>query len=347
MQTSTLSRAANALRAHLNQEEGKLSDADIQIGHPARFSSTGNGQGEALNIFIYHVEHSGYPAHTGTSEPYFVKLHCLLTPMTEGDTAENIGPGDMELRLLGHAMEILHKDPVVNVTDDDGSVLAQLQTVPTHMSVEETNRIFSTQFETSYRVSVAYELALVPVFVEPPRNDSPRVAAIEVGTSPEMVDRNRSPGDPDAAFINGRITGFEVDTSRPDWEPHIVFVDPAGQLTYALRLQQSPGTPLPPARVLGFGTGTATLQVQRRIGEGPWQQIPDRGSMALNSAPIDPDTDYSSAPTTDLPLDGDDAILDQPGQAWVWVERVWQREDRPPVTIRSNAIAITITEEQP
>ncbi len=200
MDASNLSRAIIAFRDHMIQAapEGVLDHVDMFIGHPAQVAELINAANNELNLvlFIYHIEHAGYPVHAKSDETSFVKMHCLLTAMTKLSQGST---GEMDLKLLGHVMETLHRNPLVSVRDDQGAIITQLQVVPTQTSMEDLARIFSTQFETSYRVSIAYELSMVPVFTAATQS-GPLVEKIDLGMSPDMMDRNRLPEDPASKF---------------------------------------------------------------------------------------------------------------------------------------------------
>lgn len=338
MQASTFSLSVLAFRDHLQQADGgRLREVNICIGHPAQLAKSLGPEDQLVNIFAFEIENSGYPTNAGNKEAYFVSLHCLLTPM---NGSNDTGSGEIELQLLGHIMEILHRYPQVNVEGTDGSVIAQLQVVPSKLDSESLNRVFSTQFETSYRTSVAYELAMVPVFVEPPQ-DTSRVAAISLSVSPEISDLKHLPGETGSHFETQYYSKAIVDVDEPDWQPHVVFVDQTGNLTY--RLQYELAENIPPARVLALGYGEASLRTQKRAGAGDWTQLEDR-RISLEQQAIDVTTNNVWSDLINLPLSGVEAILDEPGQVWVWVERLWQPDGKPPVNIRSNALEIYIRE---
>ena len=57
----------------------------------------------------------------------------------------------------------LRLEPLLSIGDALGNEIALLQVVPQGMNLDNLNHIWSTQTDISYRLSVAYEMALAPV----------------------------------------------------------------------------------------------------------------------------------------------------------------------------------------
>ena len=139
----------------------------------ARISNTGN----QLNIFLYQtalnaawsnadMPNQVKPGETG-APPLPLNLYYLLTAYGEDDN------DDLGHRVLGRAMSILHDHPVLSSDDIRLSVDAadlpkfdlqhQLEGIRISyqpMSLDEMSKLW-TAFQTGYRISAAYEVAVV------------------------------------------------------------------------------------------------------------------------------------------------------------------------------------------
>ncbi len=130
-----------------------------------------------LNLFVYRIAPSGFHADKGDKDPTFIRANLLLTafPAGQGDP-----PPDSDLRVLGQAVRVLQSFPVIPTTlpgptpvgapagdfRRTGDTLREylLQAVMQAPTMEELNHIWTTQGgELAYRLSSAYELALIPI----------------------------------------------------------------------------------------------------------------------------------------------------------------------------------------
>lgn len=173
-----------------------------------------------LNIFVYRIAPSGFHADMGHEDATFIRANVLLTafPAGQGDP-----PPDSDLRVLGQAVRVLQSFPVIptplpgaapaNAPADDFRRAAQdvtkyeLQAVLQAPTMEELNHIWTTQGgELAYRLSSAYELALIPI--EPLTHATPapdvQTGEIELGIG--------SPRSPFQMFVDqGRLfSEFQV-----------------------------------------------------------------------------------------------------------------------------------------
>lgn len=232
---SSLSRAAHGLRDLLMKRIEEFDDIDrIKIGHPGDTIKDLEDLNEnCLNLFFYDVNYDGYPS-DGTSEnPFYVRLHCLITavghksqePEEAGSNNQrDVSKGENELRLIGEVMRILHEQSVLSVDDDDHHEIAQLQVIPYTMNLDSLNHIWSTQSDTSYRLSVAYEMALAPVPHTLPSDISPLVGdsrMVSWGTMTRPPAKEKD----GAISLKPAVEYLEIDTSGEEWMPHICFVE--------------------------------------------------------------------------------------------------------------------------
>ncbi len=232
---SSLSRAAYGLRDLLMKHIDEFDNIDrIKIGHPGdTIKDLEDVDENCLNLFFFDVNYDGYPA-DGTSEnPFYVRLHCLITavghktnePEAVGsNNNRDVSKGENELRLIGEVMRILHEQPVLSVDDDDHNEIAQLQVVPYTMNLDNLNHIWSTQSDTSYRLSVAYEMALAPVPHTLPSNPSPLVGDSQMVSWGAMTRPPEKEKD-GAISLKPIVEYLEIDTTSEDWMPHICLVE--------------------------------------------------------------------------------------------------------------------------
>lgn len=342
----SLSVAANALRDLLKEGDGGISGLQIdqiKIGHPKdTFEIKNNSQDKNhLNLFFYNVKYDGYPADGSSEDPFYVRLYCLISPL--GSATGNPSPGEKDLRLIGEVMRVLHEHPVVSIKDENGHDVAQLEIVPQPMDLEHLNHVWSTQGDTAYRLSVAYEMALAPVPLSIAVERSPLV-----GEAGSVVQGNMDvPLLPDGGFgieTSGPVVPkFTVNASQPGWSPHICFVDEAGVLNYTLLLpvSQLPASGLLSLKALIAGKISTAVnlvwETWSSSGVG-WERNDPLPSEIIATDSIDPNhVDLGLAVDVELPLQ-------DKGQATLYAERAWQRPDGSTVTLRSNPLLVTVIE---
>jgi hypothetical protein len=255
---SSLSTAAYGLRDLLIQQIDELADVThVRIGHPGdTIKELEDNDQNSLNLFFYDVNYDGYPVDGSSDNPFYLRLHCLITAVghktsePESPVSSNprdVSKGENELRLIGEVMRTLHEQPLLALSDVDGNQIASLQVVPHTMNLDNLNHIWSTQTDISYRLSVAYEIALAPVPLAYPAEASPLVG------DPHMVvwgDVKREPGKERDGIISlqPQVEYLEVDTSIPNWVPHICYVETIApssqQLHYVFKVVGNLDTPL-------------------------------------------------------------------------------------------------------
>ncbi|MDR2001343.1 MAG: DUF4255 domain-containing protein [Zoogloeaceae bacterium] len=172
----SLSILARTIRSILAEEMG-LDDSQIVIGppHEAAKQQENAADKDYLCVFFYRMGFGGFPADAASDDPLFLNAFCLITALG-GRSAEKT-PGDSELSLIGSVLEFFHRNPVLNVKTDD-EIAMQLQVVPTQLTLDDINHLWATQNNTPYRLSLAYEFALLPV---------PLAARVERGGPPVQI----------------------------------------------------------------------------------------------------------------------------------------------------------------
>jgi len=333
---SALSVAARELRDYLAPKLGLTVD-QVSIGHPsaaAREQDTNSSNPrDLLNLFFYRVEHDGYPADGAAEDPFYVRAYCLLTAFCLNDTENNgFSAGEKDLRLIGGAMHWLHAQPFVHVRGADDTEVAVLQVVMSPLSVDDINHIWATQGELPYRLSVCYELALMPVPIAKPTARQPRVGALGLQVGPATA---LDPG----MKLGFRVPPVRVATADPGWVPAIRFVDADSIPCYTLAFP----TALAPTEVEVVGAGVPGASVdlvwEQWSSASGWQPLVATQSLSLHTDHLDPDTPIG-VPKTSV------ALPDRAkGQLQLTAQRMWQRADGATVALRSNPLLISLYEE--
>ena len=187
---NTLSFTANKLRDLLLHEIDELTK--VHIGPPSEALPNAASQDKVVNVFFYRVEPSGFFPDANINDPFFLRIHCLITAFGK---QTDLTQGEVNLRLLGSVIRVMHENPVHNwdftyaftdpdFDDEDGTLepsiintgaVLNVQTIFKPMSTEELNQIWSTQGDTTYRTSIGYELALAPIY---PHNVKPETSRV-------------------------------------------------------------------------------------------------------------------------------------------------------------------------
>ena len=171
----------------------------VSLDTPQRAQETAKGLAKSLlNVFFYRVSPSGFHAEAGSQDPLFIRAHVLLTCFPAGQGAPE---NDADLRVLGNAMSYLHSTPTIPVVlpgaapggagPEDFRTRApvpyRIQATLQALTMEEVNHIWTTQgTEIAYRLSVGYELALIPVEPVTARTPAGQVlaAVLDIAASP-------------------------------------------------------------------------------------------------------------------------------------------------------------------
>ena len=171
---SSLSVAIQGIADYLDSELGP--DVAVSVDSPQAASEAAKSSSKhLLNLYFYRIAPSGFHADSGADQPFFIRLHALLTPFRGSQEQQ---ADDADLRILGHTIRVLQSRPVlppilpgatVGGDDEDfrgqpGNTAYRLQAMLQSPSMEELNHIWTTQGgELAYRLSAAYEFALVPI----------------------------------------------------------------------------------------------------------------------------------------------------------------------------------------
>ncbi len=278
---SSLSVAVQAVADYL---DGLLDeDVVVTVDSPQRAQETAKASSnDILNVFVYRIAPSAFYAGLTSRDPFFVQANVLITAFPRGQGTD--APQDIDLRILGQAIRILHSEPVIPLpsTSDDpqpplpGPAPAgatddfrlgpnldyRLQVVMQAPGMEEMNHIWTTQGgELAYRLSAAYELALIPIEPLVHRIEAPpaRSAILDVRAS--------VPAEPTAGFLEygaqqlTRALAGETEGSEPPlpWVPLQLFV--VGDVLANAR-SVAPATESVPVRLSGPMGERAAIEVR-------------------------------------------------------------------------------------
>jgi hypothetical protein len=223
---SSLSRACRSIADHLRSEfVAAGSPVQVRIGTPWAAAPAQSEPEHCLNLFFHRLEPRGFAPDTLPGEPWWLRLHCVITAFAVEE--DRVSAGENDLRLIGELVRIFHEKPVLDAVDVGGETMAA-QFVFEPLTPEDINRLWSTQKDVAYRLSVAYEIALTPIVPRRRAVEAPRAGMIttqvSVGGAPDVI-RTTAPILP------------PVNHGREDWAPRIAFATPNGpEQTLALAL---------------------------------------------------------------------------------------------------------------
>lgn len=304
----------------------------VVIGPPSEAVKTKSDH--VVNLFFYRFEPSGFQSAVTPGQPWLIRLDCLVTAFCLKES--QISPGENELRLLGEVMRIFHQTPVLATLDVNGED-TRLQVVFQPLSSEQLNQVWSTQPDTSYRSSVAYEMALVPVVPSVRDGGQPLVGSTGSEVRARM-DTRHAPYSGD--FVVPPVTAETVNIEVEGWAPLICFVID-GQYHKSLALNVGSAVLAnfkPRAWVAGDPGATVTLRWSVWDTNLGWRNEGQVKNVNPISLGIDPDSGPPSLPPrVTLPFD------DHPGQAVLYAERRFTRESNgAQMTVRSNPLLVTL-----
>lgn len=332
MNPSALSVSARELRAVL-ADRLELPQGQILIGPPsavAREQDFGSSNGsDVVNLFFYRTEYDGYPADGSSADPAYFRAYCLITAFCIADAGENaVGAGEKELRLLGGVLHHLHAQPFLSLENEASEVVATLQVVPHALSLDDMNHIWATQGEVPYRLSVAYELAVLPAPLAVAVDRQPRVGSLGLGV--EIATRAAQ-----SSVSDFQVERAQVNASDPAWSPVLRLVQ-SGKLRLATSLAVADAAT--PVRVAVAGAPGTDVELvwERWDREQGWRRLASVADpLRVTSALLDPEAPAPAGTSVDLPSR-------EAGQLQLTARRTWRRADGQVVSLFSNPILISI-----
>ncbi len=334
---SSLSQVCRAIAEFVSVGlDASANSIQIMIGSPANAQPATADGTHRVNFFFYRVVPAGLFTGDTAGDPWWVRLHCLVTGF--GIDEEQVSAGENDLRLLGGVMRLFSATPVLSALTVDGEVF-RLQVVFLPLGADELNHIWSTQGAVSYRPSIAYEMSLAPVLPAERRAESPLVGRI--GTEVRAV-----PGARTAPF-SGMVSAppvvlTKVNPLQPDWAPAICFVIGgacAASLLFSRGSQELEDF-VPRVWVAGEPGAAVTLAWQRWTPSAGWQDVAETADATATTLLLDPDAAGDAVTVqVDLPAE----LVAGGGQAVLFAERSWVRgSDGVTVRVRSNPLLVTV-----
>ncbi|MEE8058713.1 MAG: Pvc16 family protein [Pseudomonadales bacterium] len=214
LETTSLSRVCKAFSEHLENQivatnAENSENIKIVIGSPtdAEADHDPTNDNHLVNVFFYHFDDSGFDAQSNPNETTQIRVRCLISPFSNATDTPLVSPGENDLRLLGDIIRIFHENPVWFYESLDPEEKVHVEVVPCSLKIEEVSQIWSVQQSTSYRPSVCYELALVPVNPNQLQQQSPLASDLFLGDQGPSANVEKA-----------------EDNLEDDWQPNIAFV---------------------------------------------------------------------------------------------------------------------------
>lgn len=283
---SSLSQVCNQIADFVRVElDAASNNINVSIGSPADVDDSSSEH--RLNLFFYRLEPSGFQAGARPDEPWRLRLFCLITPfgIAEDENGTTIGAGENELRMLGEVLRIFHETPIQNALAVNG-ITVRMQAVFMPITDEQINQIWSTQGDTAYRPSIAYELSLVPVVPSQLRSPSLLVGAI--GAQARSGAGRHAPFT--GAVAAPPVQATAVTIEDPAWAPELCWIE-AGSCHRSLAFDLNDldlSSYIPTVWLAGDPASTVELAWELWQSDG-WASVGTPTNAQPYSTTIDPD----------------------------------------------------------
>lgn len=185
-----LSVATLSLRSLIGQQIHDLSESQIFIGTPNQMEEETDTSKQRLNLFIYNTQFSPQTAYAAANESPTYRMFGIAVPWGIKESNQNISAGEMDLRLAGEFIRVIHENPSLKLIEsgqEEPFALAQLTLQ--NLTMEELNKVWSSQGNATMRLSIGFEMSLIPVTLHPELTDvAPGVQTIRVDSKPFSAD---------------------------------------------------------------------------------------------------------------------------------------------------------------
>lgn len=175
---------ANQIRTSLNTGEA----VNVEIGSPAAVAPAPTDSAHRLSLFFYRFEPAVGVPNQEPGAPLWLRVHCIITAFAAPDDKPAMGQN--ELRLIGTVLKCFHEKPrlLIELPGAAGADLQKLsiEMIPAPLTLDDINRLWSTQRDVAYRPSIAYEVALVPVLPSELSVAAPPVQIVQAEVRPEV-----------------------------------------------------------------------------------------------------------------------------------------------------------------
>lgn len=269
----------------------------IVIGPPnlAFRQIEGGADNTYISLFLYRTEHSGYPADATCADQVFLRTYVLITAFCSYELAVS---GMNELEVMGSIIETLNKTPILKIEGEDKNTIAKLQIVPCNLSLDDMNHLWTTQGNVPYRLSVAYELSLLPIPIMPQEKLGPHVGevVVRIGAQLESDHPTQEGIGRNLKDVPNRI---HIDTNNKYWTPHICLVTDNHNLTYYGRV----GAGKDSIKLIVLGKEDEKLDIQFEVytrknsieSEGEVEMVYERNKIIAKASTL-----YSGSSSEDI-----------------------------------------------
>ncbi|WP_045855624.1 DUF4255 domain-containing protein [Teredinibacter purpureus] len=184
---TAIGMVGESLKTLLEEEMTVTPSATVSLLAPDE-----SGTARRINLFLYKVQENGYLKNKDwevsqddptkiVPPPLSLNLHYLLTPYAQNDSETG---NTSAHEILGDAMRVLHQFPAIpseHLAEGLADAREQLKITQVPVDIDELSKVWST-FSTPYRLSVAYEVAVVQLDQsdQSSRDMPPRLSAIGV-----------------------------------------------------------------------------------------------------------------------------------------------------------------------
>ncbi|GLI36904.1 Pvc16 family protein [Geobacter hydrogenophilus] len=330
---SSLSQVCRAIADFVSVGlDASANSIQIMIGSPASAAPATTDTSHRVNLFFYRVEPAGFFTGDTPGDPWWVRLHCLVTGF--GLDEDKVSAGENDLRLLGEVMRLFHETPVQSALTVVGARGAFRP-----WGAAERNPMWRTQGAGGTRLRGAPGGAGGGGRPGGPPRDAPGGGG---GGGGGAGARARPPPFAGAAAAPP-VPRTTVDTSSPDWAPVISFVlddETCAQSLLFAHGSQELADFTPHVWVAGEPDAPVTLAWQRWTSTIGWEDVPDPTAATATDLTLDPEAAVD-AQTVEVTLPAE--LVSGGGQAVLYAQRSLVRgSDGVTVTVRSNPLLVTV-----
>lgn len=312
---STVCRAvADLLRDTFHLAGNKV---DVVIGPPAKTLEQAT-ETHCLGLFFYQFEPAGLFPDSAPGDNAWIRVRVLITACAASENG--VSAGENDVRLLGEVLRLFHEKPVLSFTTESGQAI-DVQVVLQSLSLDDVNRVWTTQKDAVFRPSVAYELALVPVIPSVQLTKPPVVADLDlrIKTGEDHKPAWRDPA-PEIAFVVNR-------------ELRDVLTFAPGSAEAAAPLQ---------VVIAGRETTPVTLRWETWSAGTGWKDHSSIDATASKAVLDELLSNPTAAQSLQLPFS------DKPGQALLYAVRSFRRPtDGATIEVRSNVLLVQLRKPKP
>ncbi|NNC21125.1 DUF4255 domain-containing protein [Corallococcus exiguus] len=308
----------------------------VPIGTPAAAAPATGDTDHRVNLFFHRFEPPPMGADVLPGQTWFLRVHCLVTAFAAAE--DTVSAGENDLRLLGEVIRFFHEKPVMDALDASGEVV-RLQLIFQPLSLDDINRLWSTQKDVVYRPSVAYEVALVPVVPRTRTREAPRVVSVGAHVQPRT---QRGPV-PAVPAWTPPLARLRVDPRLEDWAPQVGFVR-AGTCTQSLVFEVgSPELAGFTPEVVVAGAAGASVHFRWDVWDQTlgWRTVDTAVDMTPAVLEVDPEQPPATS-RVPVPL----PFSDHAGQAVLYAVRRYRRAADGPEGVeleaRGNPVFVTL-----